>query len=109
MPTPKKVKNLTFQNELPQTEEYSSYTIWALNSETRCFVVRSNVTRLGDLLSLGKFLKPLATINLPKSLTFLCNFSKVVKIYHFSSEIIFGLLLLTFGDFSGHTGEELQV
>ena len=97
MPTPKKVKNLTFQNELPQTEEYSSYTIWALNSETRCFVVRSNVTRLGDL------------INLPKSLTFLCNFSKVVKIYHFSSEIIFGLLLLTFGDFSGHTGEELQV
>jgi len=43
--------------------------------------------------TLGKFLKPLATINLPKSPTFLGNFGKGVKIYHFSSEIIFGQLL----------------
>ena len=49
--------------------------------------------------SLGNFLKPLATIKLPKSPTFLGNFCKGVKIYHFSSEIIFGQLLLTFGDF----------
>ena len=41
----------------------------------------------------------LATINLPKSLTFLRNFCKGVKIYHFSSKIIFGQVLLTFGDF----------
>ena len=40
--------------------------------------------------TLGKFLKHLATINLPKSLTFLGNFCKVVKIYHFYSAIILG-------------------
>ena len=39
----------------------------------------SGVTRLGDLL--------------PKSSTFLSNFCKVVKIYHFSIEIVFGPLL----------------
>ena len=44
--------------------------------------------------TLGKFLKPLATINLPKSPTLLGNFRKVVKIYHFSSKIILG----TFGN-----------
>ena len=48
---------------------------------------------------LGNFLKPLATINLPKSLTFLGNICKGVKIYHFSSEIILRELLQTFGDF----------
>ena len=57
-------------------------------------------TRLGDLLDdFGQVLKPLATYNLPKSPTFLCKFFKGVKIYHFSSEIIFGQLLQTFGDF----------
>ena len=34
--------------------------------------------------------KPLATINLPKSPTFLANFCKGVKIYYFSTEIILG-------------------
>ena len=48
------------------------------------------------LWTLGHFLKPLATIKLPKSPAFLGNFSKGVKIYHFSSEIIFGQLF-------GHT------
>ena len=43
--------------------------------------------------TLGKFLKPLVTLNLPKSLTFLRNFCKDVKIYHFSSKIIFGQIL----------------
>ena len=43
--------------------------------------------------TLGKFFKPLATINLPKTLTFLGNFCKGIKIYHFSSEIIFEQLL----------------
>ena len=42
----------------------------------------------------GNFLKPLATINLPKSPTFLGNFCKCVKIYHFSSEINFGQLFI---------------
>ena len=49
--------------------------------------------------TLGHFLKPLAAINLPRSRTFVGNFSKDVKIYHFYCEIIFGKLLLTFGDF----------
>ena len=43
--------------------------------------------------TLGNFLKSLATINLPKSLTFLGNFSKGVKSNHFCSEIIFRQLL----------------
>ena len=42
--------------------------------------------------TLSNFLKPLATMNLPKSLTFLGNFCKGLKIYQFSSEIIFGQL-----------------
>ena len=49
--------------------------------------------------TLGNFSKPVATISLPKSPIFLGNFCKHVKIYHFSSEIIFGQLLQTFGDF----------
>ena len=49
--------------------------------------------------TLGQSLKPLAKINLPKSPTFLGNVCKGVKTYHCSSEIIFGQLLQTFGDF----------
>ena len=49
--------------------------------------------------TLGNFLKLLATINLSKSSTFLGNFWKAVKIYHFSSEIILRQLLQTFGNF----------
>ena len=41
----------------------------------------------------------LATLNLPKSLTFLRNFCKGVKIYHFYSKISIGQVLQTFGDF----------
>ena len=67
----------------------------------------SSVTRFGDFLHFGNFLKALATINLPKSPTFLGNFCEGVKIYHFSSEIIFGNFcryLAIF--FSGHTAYE---
>ena len=55
--------------------------------------------------TLGTFLKPLAPINLPKSPTFLGNFCKGVKIYHFSSEIIFGQILHMYirRFFSDHT------
>ena len=49
--------------------------------------------------TLGHFLKRLTTINFPKSPTFLGNILKGVKINHYSSEIIFGQLLLPFGDF----------
>ena len=47
-----------------------------------------SVTGYGDLLDFGHLFKPLATIN-----TFLGNFCKGVKIFNFSSEIIFGQLL----------------
>ena len=43
--------------------------------------------------TLGKFLKPLVTINLTKSPTLLGNVCKGVKIYHLSSEITFGKIL----------------
>ena len=57
------------------------------------------MTRLGNLLDFGKFLKTLATINWPKSPTFLGNLCKGIKIYHFSSEIIFGdFFLVTLKD-----------
>ena len=59
----------------------------------------TSVTRLCDLLDFGQVFKPLATINLPKSPTFLCNFCKDVKINHFSSEIFLGQLLKTLGNF----------
>ena len=49
-------------------------------------------------LTLDNCLKSLATIKLPKSPTFLGNFCKGVKSYHFSSEIIFRQLLQAFGD-----------
>ena len=48
---------------------------------------------LANFWTLGNFLKPLATTNWPKSPTFLDKFCKGVKIFHFSSEIIFGQLL----------------
>ena len=58
-----------------------------------------NVTDLAIYWTLGNFFKPLETINLPKSPTFLGNFCKGVKNLSISSEINFGQLLLTFGDF----------
>ena len=48
---------------------------------------------LAIFCTLGNFLKPFATTNLPKSPTFLGNFSKGAKIINFSHEIIFGQLL----------------
>ena len=47
--------------------------------------------------TLGNILKLVATIILAKSPTFSGNFWIGIKIFQFSSEIIFGQLLLTFG------------
>ena len=57
------------------------------------------MTILGNLLDFWQQLV------LSKSPTFLGNFCKGVKIYHFSTDIIFRQLLLTFGEFFGHTEE----
>ena len=49
------------------------------------------MTRFGDFFNFGgKFLRPFATINLPKSSTLLGNFCYGLKIYHFSGDIILG-------------------
>ena len=48
---------------------------------------------MGLFIGPGQLLKSLATMNFPKSPTILGNFGEGVKIYHFSSEIIFGQLL----------------
>ena len=63
----------------PGKEYRSTYFLFAATS----------VTRSGDLLDFGQLLKPLATINLPKSPTFFGNFCTGVKNLSFSSEIIF--------------------
>ena len=62
------------------------------------------MTRLGDFLTLDKFLKPLATINLPKSPTFLGNFCKGVKIYNF-----WATLIDIWRFFSGHTASDFSL
>ena len=62
------------------------------------------MTRLGDLLDFGPLFKALGNNSFAKSPTFLGNFCKGVRIYHFSSEIIFGQPLKTFGNLFGHTG-----
>ena len=64
-----------------------------MNAGTLSTLAGCNVTRFGDLLDFGQLFKAFETINLPKSLTFLDIFCVGVKIYHFSSEIIFGQLL----------------
>ena len=53
--------------------------------------------------TLGNFLKPSATINLPKSPTFLGNFCKGFKMNHLSRVIIFGNFYRHLAIFSGHT------
>ena len=57
-------------------------------------------------LTLGNCLNSLATIKLPKSPTFLGNFCKGVKSYHFSSEIILGNFYRHLAIFSGHSQGE---
>ena len=50
-------------------------------------------TRLGDLLDFGQLFKAFSNNYFAQSPTFLGTLCKGVKIYHFSSEIIFGQLL----------------
>ena len=65
-----------------------------------------NVFRHQQCDQIGRFIALWATFqslwqqfNLPKSPTFLGNLCKGVKIFNFSSDIIFGQPLKTFGDF----------
>ena len=60
---------------------------------------RSQYDQIRRFFTLGNNSKPVATIILPKLHSLLGNFCKGVKIIHFSSEIILGQLLKTFGNF----------
>ena len=80
---------------------FQNVFFYFLPSTNCCMVLYLNLwtdpcDQIGRVFAL---LKPLATINLPESLTFLGNFCKGVKINHSSSEIIFGQHLKAFGDF----------
>ena len=74
----------------------SFYSFWVFSVAQALGSVRPD---WAIFCSLGYLLKPLGAINLPNSPTFLGNFCKGVKINHFPSEIIFGQLLKTFGNF----------
>ena len=91
------VKGISILQRLNELEN------WSTKSARRCFQLSNfsgkNCTWvwLGPVWpdwaiywTLDTFLKPLATINLSNSPTFLGDFCKDVKIYHFSGEIIFG-------------------
>ena len=63
---------------------------------------------ISSVARLGNFLKPLATINLPKSPTYLGNFCKGVKIDHFSSGSFLCNFYRHLGIFSGHAVETIN-
>ena len=58
---------------------------------------------------LGRFLKLLATINLPKSPTFVGNFCKGVKIYHLIVKSFWATNLEILWFFSGHTVQSIRI
>ena len=58
---------------------------------------------------IGSFLKPLATINLPKSPTFLGNFCKSFKSFIFRVKEFLGNFYRLLAIFSGHTGNTTAV
>ena len=57
------------------------------------------MTGLGDLLDFGQLFKAFGSNLFAQISHNLRHFCKGVKIYHFSSEIILGNFLKTFGDF----------
>ena len=63
------------------------------------------MTRLGNYLDFGQVFKGFGNNSFAP---FLGNFCEGVKIYHFSSDIIFGQLLKTFGNFFWSHGEVMK-
>ena len=56
------------------------------------------MTWLGDLLHFGQLFKACGNKYFAQIAYIFSNFCNYVEIFHFASEIIFGQLLLTFGD-----------
>ena len=61
------------------------------------------VTRLGDLLHFGQLFKACGNNYFAQITHILGNFCKVVKIFHFSIEIILGNFYRNLATFTGHT------
>jgi len=96
--TGNRIEAVKFAHQGPILQNFLSNTIKlplfeVLNTFATTYLLPSRVTRLGDLLDFAQLFTAFATINLPKSSTFLVNLCKGVKIIHFSSEINFGQLL----------------
>ena len=80
-------------SSLPAHSSQHPVTIWAAGWEAK-FVAYLQCDQIWRYIGLWATFQSLcATINLPKYPTFLGNFCKGVKIFNFSSEIIFGQLL----------------
>ena len=62
-----------------------------------------SVTRLGDLLDFGQLFKACGNNSFAQIARILGKFCEVVKIFHFSSEIILGNYYRHLAIFSGHT------
>ena len=69
------------------------------NSEGSIGCIATSVTRLGDLLQVGQLFKASGSNHFDRIAHVLSNFCKGVKIFQFSSRIIFGQLLQIFGNF----------
>ena len=67
------------------------------------------MTRLGDFLTLGNSSKPLAANNLSKSLIFLGNFCKGVKIFNFFVKSFLGNFYGHLATFTGQTDWNLVI
>ena len=86
--------HLTFTKSLIGHFRMNAIKSFLFNKIPNLLLTWNSVTRFDDLLDFEKLPEVIvATISLPKSHTFLGNFCKGVKIFHFSSEIIFGQLL----------------
>ena len=69
------------------------------NAEGSIGCIATSVTRLGDLLQVGQLFKASGSNHFDRIAHVLSNFCKGVKIFQFSSRIIFGQLLQIFGNF----------
>ena len=108
---PKALKSCPKSNLLPnlvsQPLTYLPFSLPSIKYSQACFQTnrqsqrtQSQCDQIGRFFYfLGKHSKPAATNILPKLPALLSNFCKEVKSIHFYSEIIFGQLIQTFGDF----------
>ena len=103
-----KIRETTLNNEnIAMNEIGIGFSATSMNVN---FFWLTSVTRLGNSLYLGNFLKPLATINLPISPTFLGIFCKGCQnLYYFLVKSFLGNFYRHLATFTGHTAVNTQV